>query len=59
MPAPRITRKNQGLWLLVIVVSVIATLLGVRNLFWIKQQVFDPGKEIQSIEPSSEIIRLT
>ena len=48
MPAPRITRKNQSKWLFAFLISILATALGLHNLSWGYQQMFDNQSNYQS-----------
>jgi hypothetical protein len=48
MPSPRMTRQNQFQWLLVFVLSIVATFFGIRNLVWFQQQVFGSNEPVQS-----------
>lgn len=48
MPTPRMTRQNQAKWLFAFIISIVATLFGVKNLTWFYQQVFNNDQVSQN-----------
>lgn len=42
------TRQNQAKWLFAFIISIVATLFGVKNLTWFYQQVFNNDQASQN-----------